>query len=75
MPIFEYRCTDCGHVTEFLESAESGADESGADEEHACEECGSGRTEKAFSAFCARSAPEPPTGSCDTCCPGGTCAL
>ncbi len=69
MPIFEYRCNDCGHVTEFLEMP-------GADGEHTCEECGSEKTEKAFSAFSARMAPtkqHPP--GCQSCAERGTCPM
>lgn len=57
MPIFEYRCSDCNHVTSFLEKA-------GARGPHACEACGSRQTEKCFSVFSAQaSAP----GACRTC--------
>lgn len=65
MPIFEYRCKECGHVTAFLEKAD-------ARRSHACEECGSRRTEKVFSTFAARS---DGTGSDDSSCPTGTCPL
>ena len=67
MPIFEYRCKECGHVTSFLESA-------GKAGEHVCEKCGSKDTEKVFSAFAVKtsgvstgssgSAPSCPTGTC-----------
>jgi len=48
MPLFEYRCRQCGHVTVFLESPRARG-------RHACEECGSTSTERIFSTFAARS--------------------
>ena len=44
MPLFEYKCTKCGTVTEFLESANSR-------KKHICSKCGSDSTEKQFSTF------------------------
>ncbi|HUS93039.1 MAG TPA: FmdB family zinc ribbon protein [Phycisphaerae bacterium] len=62
MPIFEYRCTKCGHVTEFLEKA-------GARGKHACGQCGSAATKKAFSTFAAHAQQAAPA------CPNrGSCA-
>ena len=73
MPIFEYRCAECGRVTEFLEKADAGG-------RHACEACGSARTEKIFSTFSAQ--PARPSGCADgscpaagAACPGGQCPL
>jgi putative FmdB family regulatory protein len=58
MPIFEYRCGKCEHVTAFLEKA-------GVKGSHACEKCGSKATEKAFSTFAAQvAAPAAPAGRC-----------
>jgi putative FmdB family regulatory protein len=65
MPIFEYQCRKCGHVTSFLEKA-------GSSEPHVCEKCGSRDTEKIFSTFSARSK----SGSSgSSSCPTGTCPL
>jgi len=64
MPIFEYRCTECGHVTAFLEKAN-------ARRHHKCEKCGSADTEKMFSAFSAKSGGS----SSGSSCPTGTCPL
>ena len=50
MPLFEYRCAKCGHLTPFLEKA-------GSRGRHVCEKCGSIETEKVFSTFVARSGP------------------
>ena len=64
MPIFEYECKDCGHVTEFLEKRGTGR-------RHKCGKCGSLETQKVFSTFAAQSAPVSP---CEGC-PSGTCPL
>ncbi len=65
MPIFEYQCKKCGHVTEFLEQA-------GSRKAHACEKCGSAKTEKVFSTFAAKSGG---LSSSSSSCPTGTCPL
>ena len=65
MPIFEYRCEACGHVSEFLEKA-------GSRGPHACEKCGSKDTKKVFSTFAAKSGGSSSSGSI---CPTGTCPL
>ena len=66
MPIHEYQCTKCGHVSEFLEI-------SSTKKKHVCEKCGSKNMKKVLSVFSAR------TGSglsgSDSSCPTGTCAL
>ena len=64
MPIFEYKCTKCGHVTEVL--ARSGA------AKPKCAKCGSGATEKLLSSFAAQSAT--PSKRCASC-PDGTCPI
>lgn len=66
MPIFEYRCRKCGHVTSFLEKA-------GAKKDHACEECGSKATEKMLSTFAVKMGGSSSTGGGS--CPTGTCGL
>lgn len=45
MPVFEYRCKDCGHVFEYFII--------GSGDEHVikCEKCGSQNVEKNFSSF------------------------
>lgn len=65
MPIFEYQCKKCGHISSFLEKPGSTA-------AHACEKCGSGETEKMFSTFAAKSG-DSSAGS--SSCPTGTCPL
>ena len=71
MPIFEYKCRQCGHVTGFLEKA-------GAKGSHKCEKCGSAKTDKAFSTFAAQIGPS--KGAPTACahagsCSSGTCPL
>jgi len=63
MPIFEYRCSKCGHVTAFLEKPN-------ARRPHPCEKCGSKETEKVFSTFAAKSGK-----ASLASCPTGTCPL
>lgn len=65
MPIFEYRCGECGHVSSFLEKA-------GGRRARACEKCGSKDTRKVFSTFAAKSGGH---ASDNPSCPTGTCPL
>jgi len=65
MPIFEYRCKQCSHVTSFLEKA-------GTKKSHPCEKCGSKEVEKLLSTFAAKTGTSS-TG--DSSCPTGTCPL
>ena len=44
MPIFEYKCEQCGHVTEVLEKPNARG-------KHTCCECGSHEMVKLFSGF------------------------
>jgi len=65
MPIFEYRCRKCQHVTAFLEKLNSR-------QAHVCEKCGSRDTDKVFSTFAAKSSG---SSSPSSSCPTGTCPL
>ena len=65
MPIFEYQCKKCGHVTSFLEKPDSR-------QSHPCEQCESKDTEKVFSTFAAKSGG---SSSSSSSCPTGTCPL
>jgi len=65
VPIFEYRCAKCGHVTAFLEKVN-------ARQRHACEKCGSRDTKKILSTFAAKSGTSQ---SSSASCPTGTCPL
>ena len=65
MPIFEYRCRKCEHVTAFLEKPDNR-------KAHACEKCSSKATDKVFSTFAAKSGT---SSSSSSSCPTGTCPL
>jgi putative FmdB family regulatory protein len=68
MPIYEYRCTDCGHSCERLMSNSS-------DSNPDCPQCGK-RTEKLVSSFAAKAGGSCCDGSPDaggSCCSGGSC--
>jgi len=60
MPIFEYKCGDCGSVTEFLEKA-------GFKGKHACEKCKSNKMEKMLSTFAPLVKQRASGGKCDSC--------
>jgi putative FmdB family regulatory protein len=64
MPIFEYKCKACGHVTEVLERPGNKA-------RHTCGKCGSPKVEKLLSAFGVGKGSSSAAGSCPT----GTCPL
>ena len=66
MPLFEYRCKECGHVTEFLEKSDIKG-------QHKCEQCSSTKTHKVFSAFAVGKGGS--SGSTGSSCPTGTCPL
>ena len=79
MPVYEYTCTDCKHVTEAIRRV---AD---ADLPQPCENCGSERTKREFSLFNAggSSGASADVGPCGMpmgggpgmggCCGGGAC--
>jgi putative FmdB family regulatory protein len=66
MPIFEYRCNDCGTVSEFLVGV---SQETPAIQ---CSSCGSSKLEKMLSAsnFVSKQSAPIPAG-CETCCGSG----
>lgn len=65
MPIFEYKCADCGKICEFLER--------GSKNKHKCPNCGSLRLDKQFSSFAAVVKEPEPAGKCQSCPSGQTC--
>jgi putative FmdB family regulatory protein len=67
MPIFEYKCNECGHKTEFLEK-------SGGKNKHVCKKCGSSDMHKLFSAFSVGQGSKSSSRGNETC-PTGTCPL
>ncbi len=66
MPIYEYQCKQCGHVTASLEKA-------GSTNKPPCEKCGSKATEKIFSTFAVDGGGT--SSSSGSSCPTGTCPL
>jgi putative FmdB family regulatory protein len=58
MPIYEYRCPDCGHRFEMLQRMGEGG------EGLACPRCGAGRVEKQFSTFAATGGAREAAASC-----------
>lgn len=75
MPIYEYQCDKCGHVTEALRGMAR------ADDPIACEGCGASKTKRRQSEFAAvGSRPGgsdiPPMGGCGRCGdPNGSCGM
>ncbi len=76
MPLYEYRCKECGNVVEFRSSM-SAKEEMAATLQ--CKSCGSGDFTQVFSGIAltndsksAGPAHPPPSGGC---CPGGMCNL
>lgn len=70
MPMYEYECSACEHVTETLRPMAQ------ADDAIACEKCGSKKTHRLHSVFAAGSShshamPASPCGQCGD--PGGAC--
>lgn len=61
MPMFEYECGKCGHVTTYLEKAGNGSS-------RRCEKCGSADVKKLVSGFGVKSG----SGAVGSC-PTGTC--
>lgn len=61
MPIFEYRCLDCGRISEFIIRSDTRV---------ACEHCESTRMEKALSTFAAHSHATPELPPCAGGCGG-----
>ncbi len=68
MPIFEYECSECGHVMEFLEK-------SAGPHKHTCQKCKSSNLKKLLSGFAVeRNTPPPACGGCPQGpCPSSTC--
>ncbi len=64
MPIFEYKCNNCGQVMEFLEKTSS-------PRKRTCEHCGSSEVNKLLSGFAVGRSKS--TGSACETCPSGPC--
>lgn len=70
MPVYEYECSECEHVTEAIRRMDQ------ADTPIVCEKCGSEKTARMHSVFSAGASGNggegdpgamPPGGSCGTC--------
>jgi putative FmdB family regulatory protein len=74
MPIFEYKCRQCGHVMEVLQKGRDA-------ETLTCTQCGGSNLQKLLSGFAVGRASESP--ACDSCsslptcggCMGGVCPM
>ena len=69
MPLYEYRCTECGEKFEVRQSM--GEDGSKLN----CPKCQAGKPEKLFSTFFSSGSSEPSDMSFPSSCPTGTCGL
>jgi putative FmdB family regulatory protein len=75
MPIYEYQCKSCEHITEVLRPMGR------ADESLVCESCGSGKTHRRNSEFAAGASKGgrgdmPQAGGCGRCGdPNGPCGM
>jgi len=77
MPIFEYKCEQCGHVMEVLQNSRKAT-------KQICAKCGSTDTKKVLSGFAVRQG-KSASAACDSCptgpvcgadsCPGGMCSM
>jgi putative FmdB family regulatory protein len=67
MPIFEYKCLDCGKITEVLVRTSD-------EKKPKCEHCGSKKTQKQFSSFApqVKESVSKPTSGCLSC-PNQSC--
>jgi putative FmdB family regulatory protein len=75
VPIFEYKCNDCGYVSEFLEKSREA-------QQHKCGKCGGSSLQKMLSGFAVGQS-RSSTPSCDSCfngpcqaeCASGICPM
>ena len=77
MPIFEYKCSQCGHVMEVLHKSRNA-------EKVTCAKCGSSDLRKLLSGFAVGQSKASESPACDSCsalpacgggCPGGMCPM
>ncbi len=69
MPLYEYRCTECGEKFEVRQ----GMGEDGS--KLNCPKCQAGKPEKLFSTFFSSGSSEAPDMDFSSSCPTGTCGL
>lgn len=73
MPLYEYKCADCGEVMEFRSSYDKKEEMVSSLK---CDSCGSKEFTQVFSGMAltgSKSDPAPPSGG--SCCSGGMCGL
>jgi len=73
MPLYEYKCTECGDVIEFRSSYDK-KEEMGSSLK--CDSCGSNKFTQVFSGMAltgSKSDPTPPQSG--GCCSGGMCGI
>ncbi len=78
MPIFEYKCQQCGHVTEVLQKSRKAVKQT-------CAQCGGSDMKKLLSGFAVGQSKASSSPACDSCtsgpacgsgvCPGGACPM
>lgn len=78
MPIFEYRCEQCGHVMEVLQKSRKAT-------KQVCANCGGSDMKKLLSGFSVGQSKASSAPACDSCaagpacgagmCPGGMCPM
>lgn len=67
MPLYEYQCEKCGHISEFIEKA-------GSNKQHRCQRCGHSPIRKIISTF-SKGASSDSASSFGEACPTGTCPI
>ncbi len=76
MPLYEYRCRECGEIAEFRSSMDKKQEMATA---LRCESCESGDFVQVFSGIAltneSKKSASPPSQSGGGCCPGGMCNL
>lgn len=60
MPLYDFKCSKCGHITTFLEKADS-------NNEHPCEKCKDLGTARIYSSFQVKDKDEKNTCTTGTC--------
>jgi putative FmdB family regulatory protein len=67
VPLYEYQCEKCGHISEFIEKP-------GSKKQHKCERCGHSPIRKIISTFSTGGSSNSDSKLAETC-PGGTCPI
>ena len=67
MPLYEYQCNNCGHISEFIEKP-------GSKKQHKCQRCGHSPIRKIISTFSTGGSSDSDLNLGETC-PTGTCPI